>query len=73
MQNLPLGNTWDEAIPSRAVANAIRSASLILAIEQFRKSGLYAGIVLAFTLSLFCMLIHHLRNGLTQSDMKEAK
>jgi hypothetical protein len=42
-------------------------ASLILVVELFRTGGVYPRIVLAATLTLFCLLIQHLLAKLSQS------
>jgi hypothetical protein len=42
-------------------------ASLILVVELFRTADVYARIVLAATLTLFCLLIQHLSAKLSQS------
>jgi hypothetical protein len=42
-------------------------ASLILVVELLRTSGLYPRIVLASTLTLFCVLIQHLSAKLSQN------
>jgi hypothetical protein len=43
-------------------------ASVILAVELVRTAGLYPRIVLAATLTLFCLLIQHLSAKLSQSS-----